>query len=429
MRRRDLIVAGLGSYLAGCLSRESTSAPRNDTTGAEPNGNEPSAVESDADDVAEDAASDAADPAPLEDFEDLSPWTCDGGTLTADDATYYGGSQAARIDIRPGDRRGSIRRTFAEPVDLTGNGLSLALRATEAVYPRIQLFDTDGERLDLRAPVRAGLPLQSYPFGIDHDGGCDRSAVSELRIFTYTGGGESLSLWCDHLARTPRPDTPVVLLQFDDGSATDYARAAPILESHGYPATTFVNPDAVGGSDALDLDQLGELRADGWTVGSHAYSHDSLSSLDPAAQEASIRESKEWLVDHGFEAGAEYFAYPFSDYDATTLELVDEYHRLAFAAGWPATGRVPNRLLAPRRGDPDPAEARRLLDLTVRHDGVLTLLFHSMGDRADANYHVDDFEAIVDCVHEKERNGDLEVLSVAEFESRLVAEESPAPYR
>ncbi|WP_435551642.1 polysaccharide deacetylase family protein [Natrinema sp. CGMCC1.2065] len=428
MRRRNLLIAGLGSCVAGCLSRESTSAPRNDSTGIEPDGNGPSDVDPD-DDPAEDAASDAVDPSPLEDFEDLSPWTSDGGTLTADDATYYSGTQAARIDVRPRDRRGAIRRSFAEPVDLTGDGLSLALRATAAIYPRIQLFDTDGNRLDLRAPVRAGVPFQSYPFGIDHDGGCDRSAVSELRILTYTGGGESLSLWCDHLARTPRPDTPVVLFQFDDGSVTDYTQAAPILESHGYPATTFVNPDAIGGRDALDLDQLAELQASGWTVGSHADSHDSLSSLEPAIQEARIRRGKEWLVDHGFEGGAEYFAYPYSDYDATTLELVDEYHRLGFAAGWPATGRVPNRLLAPRRGDPDPAEARRLLDLTIRHDGVLTLLFHSMGDLADAEYHVDDFGAIVDYVHEKERKGDLEVCSVAEFESRLVAAESPAPYR
>lgn len=425
MRRRDLLVAGLGSYVAGCLSRESsTSAPRNDSTGVEP-----SESESNADDPAEDGEDDAADPPLLDDFEDLSPWTCDGGTLTADDSTYYGGSQAARIDIRPGDRRGAIRRTFAEPVDLTGSGLSLALRATETVYPRIRLLDTDGDRLDLRAPVRSGLPLQSYPFGIDHDGGCDRSAVSEILLFTYTGGGESLSIWCDHLAQTPRPDTPVVLFQFDDGSVTDFTQAAPILEAHGYPATTFVNPDSVGSRDALDLEQLGELRADGWTVGSHAYSHDSLSSLEPAAQEARIRGGKQWLVDHGFETGAEYFAYPFSDYDAATLELVDEYHRLGFAAGWPTTGRVPNRLLAPRRGDPDPDEARRLLELTVRHDGVLTLLFHSMGDRADADYHVDDFAAIVDSVHEKERKGELEVCLVAEFESRLVAEKSPAPYR
>ncbi|WP_277612875.1 hypothetical protein [Natrinema saccharevitans] len=38
-------------------------------------------------------------------------------------------------------------------------------------------------------------------------------------------------------------------------------------------------------------------------------------------------------------------------------------------------------------------------------------------------------DRIVDYVHGKERKGNLEVLSVAEFESRLVAGESPVTYR
>ncbi|MFD1562725.1 polysaccharide deacetylase family protein [Haloarchaeobius amylolyticus] len=195
-----------------------------------------------------------------------------------------------------------------------------------------------------------------------------------------------------------------------------------------HPASSFVNPASIGDSSVLNLEQLSELHDRGWTICSHAYRHDSLDELERDAQEARIRDAKEWLTAHGFADGAEYFAYPYSNYDATTLELAAEYHQLGFAAGWPAAGHVSNRLLAPRRGDLEPAAAERLLDLAVRHTGVVTLLFHSMWDFENAGYHVDSFETIVDEVAKRERKGNLDVLSVSEFDSRLVKSTLPAPY-
>jgi len=425
MHRREMLLAGvgIGSCLAGCTGSETATNTHTDSSGNESTTDDP------VDDDPVDTRPGQPDRAStLDDFEDLSLWSSYGGTLIADESTYYTGSQAARLSIRPSDERGAISRTFDEPIDLAGQSLSMALRTTATVYPRIQLFDADRNRLDFRAPVYADVPIQLYPFGIEHDGGCDLSAVTEIRIVHYTGGGDSLSIWCDELSSVPRPETPAVLFQFDDGSVTDYTQARPILAEHGYSASSFVNPATIGESSVLNLEQLSELHDSGWTICSHAYRHDSLDELERDAQEARIRDAKEWLTAHGFADGAEYFAYPYSNYDATTLELVAEYHQLGFAAGWPATGPVPNRLLAPRNGDLEPAAASRVLDLAARHSGVVTLLFHSMWDFEDAGYHVDTFESIVDEVAKRERKGDLEVLSVSEFDDRLVKPTLPAPY-
>ncbi|MFD1562723.1 hypothetical protein ACFR99_04040 [Haloarchaeobius amylolyticus] len=132
MRRREMLLAGvgIGSCLAGCTGSETaTNRTRNDSTVYEPATDEP------IDDAPDDTQPDRPDRATtLDDFEDLSLWTSYGGTLIADESTYYTGSQAARIYIGPSDDRGVISRTFDEPVDLTGQDLSMALRATTTVY-------------------------------------------------------------------------------------------------------------------------------------------------------------------------------------------------------------------------------------------------------------------------------------------------------
>ncbi|ELY49387.1 polysaccharide deacetylase [Natronorubrum sulfidifaciens JCM 14089] len=348
----------------------------------------------------------------LDDFEELSRWRTIGGTLSADEETYLGGSQAARLEAGTSDERAGIGRQFDQPIDLSDRTLSLAVRADDLIYPWIQLVDDDGNRMDLRTSVRGNFPFKQYDFGVESvTGSVDLTAITDLRIIEYVGESER-TIWCDSLRVVDRPDTGAVMIQFDDGNVTDHTQARPILEQYGYQAVTFVNPGTIGTDGHLTLEQVSELHDAGWTVGSHSYDHVSLPAQDVSTQEDQIRESKEWLLDHGFEDGAEYFAYPYTDYDETTCSLVDEYYTLGFAGGFPAGGNVTNPLELHRLGDLNAADARDAIDAAVQWNGITQLFFHWLGGETLA-----EFEQTIEYLHEREQAGELDVISPAELEA------------
>jgi len=113
----------------------------------------------------------------------------------------------------------------------------------------------------------------------------------------------------DRRYRLPRG---VVAITFDDGFSGVHEHAAPILRHHGLRATVFVVSDTLtpGGRPVdwvdeepprplrtLRLDQLEELRADGFGIGSHSRSHHTLTELEPDECEADLRASREALED------------------------------------------------------------------------------------------------------------------------------------
>jgi len=398
MRRRTVLCSIGATGLAGCTGAYWNESSRS----GEPLGS--------ADERA-DESSDSVDGV-LDDFEDTSRWTTIGGTLSADEETYLTGSQAARLEAGVSDERAGIVRQFDQPIDLSDRTLSLALRADELVYPWIQLVDDDGNRMDLRTSVRGDFPFKQYDFGVESvTGPVDLTTVTELRIIEYVGESER-TVWCDSLRFVDRLDTGTVMIQFDDGNVTDYTQALPILERYGYQAVTFVNPGTIGSDAHLTLEQLSALHDAGWTVGSHSYDHVSLPAQDVSTQEDQIRESKKWLIDHGFEDGAEYFAYPYTDYDETTCSLVDEYYTLGFAGGFPAGGYVMNPLELHRLGDLNAADARDAIDAAVQWNGITQLFFHWLGGDT-----LDEFEQTIEYIHDQEQAGELNVISPADLDA------------
>lgn len=287
----------------------------------------------------------------------------------------------------------------------------LALRSENNIYPWVQLFDADGDKIYFRTPVRGGLRLQQFDFGIVRvDGDPDLSNIVEIRVTENVGDDRSETIWCDDLRFVERPDPAKVLIQFDDGSVTDYTRAFPVLEEYGYDAATFVNPGTIGDGSKLSMEQLSELQSSGWDVCSHSFDHPSLIELDETDQREQIRDSKQWLLDHGFERGAEYFAYPYHDYDQTTLDLVSEYHTLGFAGGYPAFAPGGNDLLLQRNSDEDASTARELIDIAVDWRGITQLYYHHISDDFR-----EEFEETISYLHDLESAGVLEVVTPSEL--------------
>jgi peptidoglycan/xylan/chitin deacetylase (PgdA/CDA1 family) len=102
-------------------------------------------------------------------------------------------------------------------------------------------------------------------------------------------------LWAEDIAANSS-DKPVVLT-FDDGLASDYEVAYPMLTALGAKAAFFLNTSMVGQSRYLSWRQITEMHAAGLSFQSHSHDHVDLTRLSTTALDRQLRESKEVLED------------------------------------------------------------------------------------------------------------------------------------
>jgi peptidoglycan/xylan/chitin deacetylase (PgdA/CDA1 family) len=136
---------------------------------------------------------------------------------------------------------------------------------------------------------------------------------------------------------------PKVVVTFDDGYEDNYSVAAPILERHGIHATFFVSTGLMGTTRAFDhdqtklgrglpnmtWDQLRDLKARGFDIGSHTVNHARISTLQTPDLERELRDSKATL-ERELGEDSTLFAYPFGGLRDSNPEA----NRAVFAAGY-----------------------------------------------------------------------------------------------
>ena len=74
------------------------------------------------------------------------------------------------------------------------------------------------------------------------------------------------------------PESPSVMLTFDDGGRSAYTTVMHVLERYGWKAHFFIPTDWVGQPHFLKPEQLRAVRARGHVIGSHSRSHPSMIS-------------------------------------------------------------------------------------------------------------------------------------------------------
>ena len=78
----------------------------------------------------------------------------------------------------------------------------------------------------------------------------------------------------------PIPDR-LVVLTFDDSNVSDYAFAAPLLKKYGFGGTFFIIGNQIGEPKRLNWDQVRELEASGFEIGSHSFAHLAYQRITP----------------------------------------------------------------------------------------------------------------------------------------------------
>lgn len=128
-----------------------------------------------------------------------------------------------------------------------------------------------------------------------------------------------------------------VSFTFDDGLASSYAKAAPVLAQYGFSGTSYVATGCIDmvtvpNKCAADNDlpymswaQVTELQnAYEWEIGAHSATHPLMSEINASKLEKEVANSKSALVSRGFSANA--FATPYGDYDDAALAAIAKYY-------------------------------------------------------------------------------------------------------
>ena len=123
-----------------------------------------------------------------------------------------------------------------------------------------------------------------------------------------------------------------VLITMDDGYRSAYNIAYPILKKYGFTATLFIYTNFVGVSRmAITWDQLKEMKANGFTIGSHTIYHSDLTrpkeretrSEFMARINGELYGSKK-IIDQKLGQDTYLLAYPFGNYDQRSITIARE---------------------------------------------------------------------------------------------------------
>lgn len=152
--------------------------------------------------------------------------------------------------------------------------------------------------------------------------------VADITVFHLIEGVGSLTI--DNASLVKKSDltgifsTGAVSLTFDDALVSQYQNALPKLASSGLKGTFFFATrqfSDFGFPAHISKAQVKDIFNAGHEIGAHTQTHVDLTTLTDAGQQAEIQGSRDDLL--AMNVGPiTSFAYPFGNYNATTLQLV-----------------------------------------------------------------------------------------------------------
>jgi peptidoglycan/xylan/chitin deacetylase (PgdA/CDA1 family) len=187
---------------------------------------------------------------------------------------------------------------------------------------------------DVWTPITIGPPSM---VGVG-DGVVDYTAVQDLEIAATAVRGVRASLQfggVDVVKRSRAFPHGVVSITFDDGLASPFRLAYPLLARHGFPATAYVIRQALGTALYMTRAQAHQLHGAGWEIAAHANllaNHNARIGMVGLPAGRALRDwrtQRQWLLHSGF-GGAD-FAYPKGYFDPSLLAELRHFGHFATA--------------------------------------------------------------------------------------------------
>ncbi|MGA2240379.1 MAG: polysaccharide deacetylase family protein [Candidatus Bathyarchaeia archaeon] len=123
------------------------------------------------------------------------------------------------------------------------------------------------------------------------------------------------------LLGTPLPPKPFII-SFDDGWASQYQYALPLLKKYGFIATFFIFTNAIGAKNFMSWDQVLVLEKAGMQIGCHSKSHPFLTRIK---SEEALREEifgAKQIIETHLRKTITVYDYPFGLYNDHIIDLV-----------------------------------------------------------------------------------------------------------
>jgi len=189
----------------------------------------------------------------------------------------------------------------------------------------------------------------------------------------------------------------LVVLSFDDSSASHHAVARPVLKRHGFGATFFITEGftfKTNKRDYLTWEQIAELHRDGFEIGNHSRDHLGITEKTVPRLAEQLAAIADRCREHGIPAPVS-FAWPGNKFHVSALPVLAAAGiRFARRGGEPevpyAVGggvayepHVDHPLLIPTTGDARPTWSLDDVKKAVARGGpgkVVVLQFHGVPD-------------------------------------------------
>jgi hypothetical protein len=236
-----------------------------------------------------------------------------GGTLT-DDSTTINGTQSLRINGPGGAGTTVARSTTLPTVDFTDclvaaqfrmdgagslGGLLLRLASGDITtnYAEVALAPTTDSYLQSGRWETQTLGQSEFT----ETGTVDWSAINKAELRMTDNGGGALAIRMSYLAARPRLPKGIVSLTFDDGWASQYTAALPVLSKYRMPCTAYIIADLIGTGGYMTETNLVDLRDyHHWDIAPHAATaanHNLASGYGSMANEAAVEAEMDSIID------------------------------------------------------------------------------------------------------------------------------------
>ncbi|MBN1665565.1 MAG: polysaccharide deacetylase family protein [Anaerolineales bacterium] len=157
-----------------------------------------------------------------------------------------------------------------------------------------------------------------------------RAQMETLASWGYTS--ITLSTLLDALIEGAELPARPVVITFDDGDLDVYENAFPIMQELGFVGVFYIVSNRLESNGFVNVEQMQELLAAGWEIGSHGQTHVELTGNHALAR-SEILDSK-LALEEALGIKIESFAYPFGTIDAYLAQKVQDYgYRAAVGLG------------------------------------------------------------------------------------------------